>query len=379
MDKINEKNGKMKATENSSSTVNTKKLIDFSEDIFRLCAIPSVSGFEYRAESELREIYGDRFDSITCDGVGNYIFFKSSKKIGAPRVMLDAHFDEIGFVVSEVLEGGFLRLANIGGIDRAILQSARVSVYGKERLCGVIISTPPHLRGDSEELADFERLLVDVGCGYSKSALESIAPVGTPVGFYKQYGTLGEKNLVGVSFDNKACGAILLRAVADTDASLLACDVYVTLSCREEVSGRGGAYLCANAIKPDYAMVVDVNLANAPDVPARESVKLSCGISISLSTSTDRELTRAAIGLCEKNNIALSQKAEPTSTGTNAPNVRVAALGVPVVDVGLPLRNMHTYTEIISLEDCNSLYEFTREFILSTDVSQRFRRRDITV
>ena len=353
-----------------------KKLVD---SIFALTSLCSVSGFEYRAADALKNLYSDSFDSVSSDGTGNFVFFKSAKKEGAPKIMVDAHFDEIGFVVSEVLEGGFLRIASLGGIDRAIMQSARVSIFGEKALDGVIISTPPHLRSGSEELAEIDKLLIDVGCGFSKDELEKLAPIGTPVSFYKAPMLINDEYILGASLDNKACGAILLSAVAAMSAEELAGDVYVTLSCREESAARGGAYVCANRIAPDYALVVDVNLANAADVPDRESVEMSKGISVSLSTSTDRALTRASIELCKEKEIDVSQKAEPSSTGTNAPEVHIAALGVPVVDVGLPLRNMHTYNEMISLRDCCSLFNFTQEFVSSSAIAETFKRKEILI
>ena len=102
-------------------------------------------------------------------------------------------------------------------------------------------------------------------------------------------------------------------------------------------------------------MAIDVNLANAPDVPSRESVEMGKGISISYSSSTNRTLTRTFADICLEQEIGVSKKAEPSSTGTNAVAINIASLGIPVVDVGLPLRNMHTYNEIIALEDCETL------------------------
>ena len=126
-------------------------------------------------------------------------------------------------------------------------------------------------------------------------------------------------------------------------------------------------------------MCIDVNLADAPDVPKRESVKMCGGISISYSSSTDRALTRECAQLCEEKNINITKKAEPSSTGTNAVAIAMAAYGIPVVDVGLPLRNMHTYCEVIALDDCISLYSFVKEFAASSELASKFRREEIDI
>lgn len=345
-------------------------------DIISLCSLGTVSGFESRAREDIDGLYRESFDSIYCDAVGNHILYKSCKRENAVKIMIDAHLDEIGFVVTEVLEGGFLRLTNIGGIDRAILQSAEVTVFGEETLRGVIASTPPHLRGDDDKLPTMDKTLVDVGLGYTKEELEKIAPVGTPVAFDKTYTALKNDRISGPSLDNKACGAIALFAISSLEPSELAGDVYITLSCREETASRGGAYLCANRIRPDYAMVIDVNLANAPDVSERESVPMGEGISISFSSSTSRALTRASARLCKEGEIPFTPKAEPSSTGTNAVAVNIAGGGVPVVDIGLPLRNMHTYNETVALDDCYALYRFIREFVTSRELAESFAREE---
>ena len=103
------------------------------------------------------------------------------------------------------------------------------------------------------------------------------------------------------------------------------------------------------------------------------------GISISYSSSTDRALTRECAQLCEEKNINITKKAEPSSTGTNAVAIAMAAYGIPVVDVGLPLRNMHTYCEVIALDDCISLHSFVKEFAASSALANKFRREEIDI
>lgn len=358
---------------------NNNKREELKGAITELASLCSVSGSEHRTIEKIKALYSKSFDYIESDAVGNHILFKSCGRADAPKIMIDAHYDEIGFVVTEVLDGGFLRITNLGGIDRAIMQASCVTVYGSETINGVIISTPPHLREGGKKLPKIEDMLVDVGLGYSKDELEQIAPIGTPVSFEKKYRELLDGRISGPSFDNKACAAIAIDAVCELSRDALAGDIYLTLSCREETAKQGGAYVCANKIKPDYALVIDVNLADAPDVPARESVKMGGGISISYSSSTDRALTRASAKLCEDNGISFIKKAEPSSTGTNAVAVCMAALGVSVVDVGLPLRNMHTYNEVISLDDCESLHSFVKAFASSSELANNFRREEIDI
>ena len=349
------------------------------KDIIKLCSCMSVTGFEHRAKDFLLSEYAKFFDSVECDGVGNYTFVKKSKKENVPKVMVDTHFDEVGFVVCEILEGGFLRFTNVGGTDRAIMQGADVIIYGKQEIRGVISSVPPHLRDGDGKLPTIDKMLIDVGLGYSKEELEELVCVGTPVGFVPNYSRLLNQKIAGKSFDNKACAAMAIRALSELDAKELAADVYLTLSCREESAKRGGASVCANKIDPDYALVIDVNLSNAPDVSSRESVKMGEGISISLCSATDRALSRCAAELCEKEGIGCMLKAESSSTGTNAVCVNLASVGIPVVDVGLPLRNMHTYNEVISLEDCQTLCDFIKAFLCDEKIAKDFAKEELDI
>ena len=343
--------------------------------ITELSGIMSVSGFEYRAAEKIRELFAPCFDEVKTDRVGNHTLIKKCGREGAPKILIDVHFDEIGMLVSDVLEGGFLRIVNVGGIDPSIMQAADVVVYGKETLRGVVASIPPHLRVDDDgKLPNVDELIVDVGLGYTLDELREIVSIGTPVGFAPCYSEFGEGYMAGKSFDNKACAAIAVCALTDTPREALAGDVYLSLSAREETAAIGGVSpVCFNE-DPDYAMVIDVNLGEAPDTPDRETVPMEKGISICFSAATDRALSRAVQGLCESEAIPFTRCVCPSSTGTNATAVNIVGEGIPVVDIGLPLRNMHTYNEVISLEDCQTLYKTVKAFVCSTDIADRFGR-----
>lgn len=341
--------------------------------IIELCSFMSVSGFEKRATEELQALLGKSFDEVRTDPVGNHIFMKSCEKEGAPTLLVDAHFDEIGMLVTDVCEGGFLRFCSMGGLSLSVLQAADVVIYGKEVIRGVIISTPPHLRSDKgDKLAAIDELMIDTG--YSKETLEKLAPVGTPVGFLPIYSDLLCGRIAGKSFDDKACAAVCAAAIADTPKEELSANVCLMLSSMEETSRLGGISPAVNAIQPDYAMVVDVNLAKVPDTPKSETVPMGGGISISVSAATDRGLSLDVKALCERDGIAHTMIAAPSSTGTNAPTVNLSGDGIPVVDIGLPLANMHTYNEVIDLSDCEALYRLVGAFIRDGGLAEKFKR-----
>ena len=338
--------------------------------IVDLSSLMSIGGFERFEREKLLSLVGNEFDECYLDNVGNQIFLKKCGKENAPKIMLDAHMDEIGMYVTEILEGGFLRVINIGGIDTHILLASDVIIYGKEeRLFGVIASTPPHLAsGDGKKLPQIDELLIDT-C-LTKEELESKIRIGTPVGFAPKYTEILNNKIMGKSFDDKACAACAIYATATTPREELAGDVYVMLSCCEEVTGMvaPGAY----ALNPDYAMSIDVNLGRVPGTKKEDTVELAKGPSITISAVTDRKLTNMLIDVAKEKEIPYQISVSPTHTGTNAVSIQLAREGIPTVDVGLPLASMHTYNEIISLEDAKTLSDLVSAFITDTKIAKEY-------
>ena len=277
--------------------------------------------------------------------------------------MIDTHFDEIGMIVTDIHDGGFLSVTSIGGLDEAILQANDVIIYGKETLRGVIASTPPHLQksDDEKKLTEISKLLIDTG--YEKSELCELVSVGTPIGFAPRYTELQNENICGKSFDDKACAAAAIFALANTPKEELVADVYLLLSCHEETVKIGGVAASAFAVDPDYAMVIDVNLAAVPDTPRYETVDYGAGVSISISAITDRRLTKMTETLCKEKSIKFTRIAAPSSTGTNTPVMNLTGRGIPTVDIGLPLKNMHTSGETLNMSDMRELSSLVRAFV----------------
>ena len=351
--------------------------MELKKMIVDLSSLMSIGGYERFEREKLLSMIGEHFDDAYLDNVGNQIFVKKSGRENAPKIMLDAHMDEIGMIVTDILDGGFLRVTNIGGIDTGILQASDVIIYGKEeRLFGVIASTPPHLAtGDNKALPQMGDLLVDT-C-YTKEELESKIRLGTPVGFAPKYTEMLGNKIMGKSFDDKACAACALWATINTPKEELAGDVYVMLSCCEEVTGMvaPGAY----ALDPNYAMSIDVNLGRVPGTKKEETVELGKGPSITISAVTDRKLTNMLIKVAMDKEISYQISVSPTHTGTNAVSIQLAREGIPTVDVGLPLASMHTYNEIISLDDTKTLCDLISAFITNKDIANEFGKGGLEI
>lgn len=348
--------------------------MNLKELTISLCSIMSISGHEGRGEKELRALASPYFDEYRTDAVGNHLFIKRCGKENAPVALVDAHFDEIGMIVTDIKEGGFLCVTSIGGLDPSIMQASEVKIYGKETIHGIVASTPPHLLKPEEakKLKPINELIIDTG--YPKEELEKIVTLGTPVGFAPVYRELLNDRIVGKSFDDKACAAAAVYALYNIDKNDLACDVYLLLSCHEETDRLGGVTAAAFGIEPDYALVADVGFALVPDTKKSECVTMGDGVILTVSAVTNRRLTNMLAKACDEKELKYTRVASPSHTGTNATPLGLVGRGVPTVDVGLPLKNMHTYTEMIDIADSEMLAKVIREFVCSKEIAEVFGR-----
>lgn len=336
-----------------------------------MAGLASVTGYESLDHAALTPLVAD-FDEDFTDAVGNRVLVRRCGRKNAPRILIDAHFDEIGMLVREILSDGFLRVVNVGGLDLRTLPSAEVKIYGKTVLDGVIASTPPHLQKADEEkkLLPVTELLIDTG--YPKEELEELVRIGTPVGFAPRYEFLSNDRLVGKGLDNKACAACAVDAVLSAPREKLAGDVYLLLSVHEETDNIGGAAVGAFAVEPHYAMVVDVNLGRTPDTKKSETVVMGKGPSITRSAIVDRKLTKMTEDAATRAEIPWQVSVAPINTGTNTSALHLVKNGVPTVDVGVPLRAMHTYVEMMDMKDARWLSDLIRVFVTDKQIAEVF-------
>jgi endoglucanase len=314
---------------------------------------PGVSGFEDMAFDELKKYVSTLgiFDEIGTTSVGSFYGIMRCGKENAPLVLCDAHLDTVGFVVTEICEGGFLRIANVGGIAAKILPATEVYVYGKETIRGIFGSKPPHLQepGESEKKMNVTELFIDTGLPTDE--LKKLVRVGTSAGFPCRLQKLLGENLAGAGFDDRLCGAAIVRALMMLDKSSLNVDVAFQFSGGEEI-GYKGAMTTAYRLDPDKAIVIDVTHAFVPGAPkTREGVRAGKGGDICFSPQTHRNFTKFAISVAEKEGIPYQLSAAPGRTGTNSNAVQTARDGIPTFLISIPLKNMHTMSEIVDMND----------------------------
>ncbi len=324
-----------------------------ADTIIKLSAADGPSGFEQDIGKLAAELMMPYMDEVTTDVMGNVIGVKRCGKENAPKLMFDAHLDEIGFVVTGH-EEGFLRFAALGGVDARMLPASELRILTDPPVIGIVDALPPHIQKpeESDKTIKIEELFIDVGL--SKEDAQKRIPVGTPAVYHTGARCFGDALICGKAQDDRSCFAVILHALELLKDEKLDVDLYVLASAQEEVGTRG-AQTGAFSVRPDWCIVVDVDHAKTPDHTKYDAMELGAGVVVSKGPNMNRKLTDKAIDLAEQNNIKYQVGVEASgNSGTNARVIQVAGEGVATALFGLPLKYMHSPVEVISLEDAEA-------------------------
>ena len=273
--------------------------------------------------------------------------------------MLEAHIDEVGFIVTDIDANGFLTVKNCGGIDLRSLPARTVTVHGKEKVTGVFCATPPHLGGVTE-YDDIAALKIDTLLG--EKAKEVIS-IGDFVTFNTKAADLCGSRIVGKSLDNRAGVACLLELAERLCDKKLPFNIVFAFTDQEELGCRG-AQTASFDISPDEAIVIDVSFADAPDVPSNDCGTLGGGAMIGMSPVLDRGISKKLVSVAKGNNLSYQTEVMGGKTGTNGDVISISKSGVKTGLVSIPLRNMHSDVEIIDVKDIKNVCDLLEKYIL---------------
>ncbi len=349
-----------------------KKQIKFLK---QLVETPSPTGFEEPVAALVRERLGEVADEVSTDTMGSVAAVLSGTDEAAPSLMLAAHMDEIGLMVTYISDEGFLSVASLGGVDAAILPGMRVDVHTATGvLRGVVGRKPIHLIEPDERknVTPLSGLVIDLGL--KPKRVRKLVSVGDPITFGVGFERFGDDMAVSKCFDDK-CGVwVACRVMEKLAESGRAAGDFIAVATTQEEIGTRGAQTSAHAVNPDVALAFDVTHAtDYPGIDATKYGKIVCGGGpvIARGPNINPVVFERLVAAAKAEGIPYQLEAEPSVTGTDARAIQVARDGIPTGLISVPLRYMHTPTEVVCLADLDAtvrlIVRFARD--LSADAS----------
>ncbi|MHB1314799.1 MAG: M42 family metallopeptidase [Christensenellales bacterium] len=321
------------------------------EMIKTLCALSGVSGWEDSVRDYIIKQASTIADEVTADALGNVIAVKyANHKNNAYRVMACAHMDEVGLMVTHIEESGLLRFAAVGSVDERILPAQRVRI-GEQGIAGVIGCMPVHLikKEETEKVTPIDKLYIDIGVSNKEEAL-ALVQKGDWAVFDAGQKSFGDGLFKSKALDDRAGCAVLLKALEHRyDVTF-----YAVFSVQEEV-GCHGVKTAAYSIMPSAAIVLEgTTCADMEGVDEHRKVtRIGNGPAISVMDSTaiaDLRLHRHILQTADEHGI-LWQNREGAMGGTDAGDIMTSTIGVPVVNINVPCRYIHSPVSVMSISD----------------------------
>ena len=323
--------------------------VDLLREIAEVAGAP---GHEQRVrELVLREVT-PLVDDITIDNMGNVYAIKKGKS--DKRVMVGAHMDEIGFIVTHVDDNGFVRFHTLGGFDPKTLTAQRVIIHGKEDLIGVMGSKPIHVMSAEERTKSLKTTDFFIDLGMKKEEVDKIVTIGDPI--TRERGLIEMGTCVNCkSLDNRLAVFILIESLRALKGKEVPYDIYGVFTVQEEVGIRG-ANVAALEIKPDYGFGLDTTIAfDVPGAKPEEMItKLGEGTAIKImdsSTICDYRMVKYMEEVADRNSIK-TQKEILTAGGTDTAGIqRMNPGGAIAGAISIPTRHIHQSIEMADKDD----------------------------
>ena len=343
--------------------------------IKNLTEIQACSGDEGKIREYIRGIVEPYCDKIEIDILGNlfcFIYGKANEKESKLKILLDAHIDEIGFIVRYIDKNGFIRFTQVGGQNPRILPGQKVTIHSSsgEEIIGIIGETPIHLikQEDRKKPIKMEELFIDVGMA-SADEVKKYISVGDYVILKQECVAFkGNKRICSKAFDDRAGCFVLIKLIMELskEKDKLDKDLIFEFASQEEIGVRG-ATVGAYKISPDIGVVVEVS--HAIDFPGISKEKhhecsLGSGVSIRVGPNLYPKLTKLLINTSKEEDIPFTLIAEPRPTPTDARAIQMTKSGIPCALVSVPLRYMHTNVEVIEYQDLLHTISLLKSFIM---------------
>ncbi|MCC8068258.1 MAG: M42 family peptidase [Ruminococcus sp.] len=334
-------------------------LLDIKNTLKEVTSRVNIGNYDGSLEEYLCDILRKYSNDVYTKN-GNVIANFGIRTDDKPHILLDAHIDQIGMVVTYITDEGFIKVSNVGGLDKRLLSAQEVTIHGKKNILGVICTLPPHIKGNEDEVLNIDDIFIDTG--YPKERLENIVSLGDYVSFRKDFLNLVGDRVSSPSLDDR-CGVVALLKVAEALHGIsLDCSYTIMFSNQEEV-GERGALIGAYDINPDYAIEVDVSFGLTNSENPRKCGELGKGAMIGFAPVLDRCMSKQLVQIADSCNIPYQVEIMNGETGTNADRFSVSRGGVKAVTVSIPLKYMHTPVEVIDVNDVQYTANLVVEYL----------------
>lgn len=353
--------------------VDIEMLRDFSE-------AKGICGHEKGASRVMRRYVESVADEITYDALGSMAVLKKGTGNG-PRIAMFGHLDEVGFLVKEIQEDGFIRVSKVGGMWPHLLLSQEITITTREGkdLVGFISSPPPHgmTPAEREKVMDVDDLYIDIGVNDREEALALGIRKGDPITPRTEFRVLNNPNyLMGKAWDDRIGAAIATDVLRKLKGTQHLADVYAVGTVQEEI-GLRGAQTAGYMVSPDVAIALDVCLAS--DVPnSRYGVPLGSGVTLSMmdgSVVGNRELIYMLEDICKEMNIDYTFDIFLRG-GTDAGSIHKVKAGIPSMTISIPARAIHSHRAVVHRKDFADTVRVLTEFCrrLDWDMVEKIRK-----
>ena len=331
------------------------------ETLKELSLLDGTSGREESIRAYIISKIGDKC-TYTVDPMGNILASVKGDKRAKNKVMLSAHMDEVGFIVTYICDNGFLKFTSVGGIDSKVVNGRFVTV-GENRISGVIGSKALHLcEGDEEhKVAELSKMYIDIGAS-SKEEAEKLVEIGDAVYFRSDFVEFGNEKIKAKAIDDRFGCSVMLKMIEEG----VEFDAEFAFLVQEEV-GLRGAGPAAFTVKPDYAIVLEATTASdVAFVSAEDSVCIQGkGAVVSFmdrSTIYNRDLFKGAFRVARENNINIQPKTT-VAGGNDAGAIHKSNGGVYTLTISLPCRYIHSGTSVADKRDMSDCYRLAKALL----------------
>lgn len=348
--------------------------------LFDLLKTPSPTGFEMPGQKVWAKYVGKFADSVECDAYGST--WATLKGKSDKIVMLEAHADEIGYMIKHINKDGFLYLDRVGGSDAATGRGRRLQILGdKGTVDGIIGNTAIHLRRDSlgsEKAPKVHELWVDVGASGADEVAQMGVRVGHPAVYTDTPMEIRDKRVVSRAVDNRIGGFIIAQVLKKlASAKSKPAFTLVCLNSVQEEIGGYGAKMATHRLQPDVCICTDVTHAtDTPGLSAEQygKVTMGGGPTVTHGTASHPLVVDRLIEVAEKKRIPLQHEASSRFTGTDTDSIYHSREGVPSALVSIPLRCMHSVVETVDYQDIETTAGLMASFVESLKATDLFHQ-----